>query len=88
MPDLSWYENYLKHKRLISERQSIEDDCTGLKKEIECLHKQCNSIKTKMLIALSRKTKNALQEANHKYKEMQTWQQLSLFSYIESKDLS
>ena len=86
-PDMSWFEKYLRYGRLIAEQQSTQRDCNVLHKEIESLYKQCNSIRTKILIILSRKTKKALQEVNCKYREMQVGQQLSLFDYVESEDL-
>lgn len=72
MPDISWYENSLKYEQAVSMRQSIENSCDKLQKEIKDLHKKCNSLKTKILIIFSEKNKKALQEANNKYQETQT----------------
>ena len=87
IPDISWYEDYLKYERLTVEQQNIEKNCVSMQKEIDKLYKQCNSIRTKILMTFSRKTKKALQEANYKYKEMQVGQQLQLFDCNKSEDL-
>lgn len=74
IPDMSWYEDYLKYEQALAKLQSLENSRDELRKEIKILHKKCNSTKTKILILFSRKNKKALYEANVKYKEMQLLQ--------------
>ena len=54
----SLYEDYLKNKQFIANRQIIEDDCHELQKKIKDLYKKCNSIKTKILIIFNTRNKN------------------------------
>lgn len=70
IPDMTWYEDYSKYKQIASNQQDIEISCDKLQKEINVLHKKCNSTKTKIFIIFSKKNKRALQTANNKYKEM------------------
>ena len=72
IPDLSWYKEYLNCQKL-KQRQSIEENhCRELREKIEILHKRCNSTTTKILIAFSKKNRNALNEANALYTKMQS----------------
>ena len=66
-PDMSWYENYIQYEQSKIKRQSLENDCNKLYKEIKTLHKKCNSFKTKILIIFNRKNKTSLMSANKKY---------------------
>ena len=70
IPDMSWYDIYLKIEQAEANRQNIENDCNRLLKEIEVLHKKCNSIKTKTMIIFSKKNKIALRDANNKYNKL------------------
>ena len=76
LPDLSWFEKYLDGQRLKEKQSRKESYCRDLRKEIEMLHKKCNSTTTKILIVFSKKNRNALREANKKYTEMHKESQL------------
>ena len=52
--------------------ESKENRCRDLRKEIEMLHKKCNSATTKFLIMFSKRSRSALNEANTLYIEMQS----------------
>ena len=68
IPDMSWYDDYLKYDYAKTRRQSVEEDCAKLRKEIEDLYQKCNSLKAKALIMFSKKNKETLSKANEKYK--------------------
>lgn len=70
LPDMSWYEKYLECKKLEERQKYKKSKCQNSRKEIEKLHKKCNSTTTKMLIAFSKKNRNALHEANLLYDKM------------------
>lgn len=71
LPDLSWYEEYLNCQRLKERQSRKERECQDLRKEIETLHKKCNSTINKILIVFSKRNRNALHEANALYNKMQ-----------------
>ena len=72
LPNLSWYEEYLDCQRMKERWESKENRCRDLRKEIEMLHKKCNSATTKFLIMFSKRSRSALNEANTLYIEMQS----------------
>lgn len=67
IPDLSWYDDYLKHEKAKKQQKNIEKNCDKMWEEIRNLYKKCNSIKTKIFIMFSKRDKQALQKANEKY---------------------
>lgn len=71
LPDLSWYEEYLNYQSLKERQSRNESQCQNLRKEIEILHKKCNSKATKIIIVFSKKNRNTLHEANALYNKMQ-----------------
>lgn len=79
VPNMSWYEEHLKYERAKIKQINNEKQYKNIRKEIEALHKKCNSVKTKVLIIFSNKNKKTLQETNKKYREIQNRTQLSLF---------
>lgn len=74
IPDMSWYETYLRHKQEKIKRQQLKNSLKKLPQEIDVLHIKCNSVKIKLLIVFSRKNKSALKKANKKYAEIKRGQ--------------
>lgn len=70
VPDMSWYEDYLKYEKLKAECQRIKDNCADLYKEINVLYQKCNSRKTRFLIIFSKRNKKLLSEVNKKYTKL------------------
>jgi hypothetical protein len=64
IPDLSWYDYCLELEQAQKRKQNLEASCKQLKQDIEVLHKQCNSTKTKILIVFSKRNKQLLTELN------------------------
>lgn len=72
LPDLSWYDEYMNCQKLKKTQSNKESRCQELCKEIEKLHKKCNSISTTFLIVFSKKNRITLRKANALYNEMKT----------------
>lgn len=72
LPDLSWYNKYMDCQKLKKSQSYNESRCRDLRKEIEILHKKCNSTTAKILIVFSKKNRSALHEANALYSKMQS----------------
>lgn len=68
IPDMSWYDDYLKHETIKKQQKNIENNCDKIWEEIRSSYKKCNSVKTKIFVMFSKRDKQALQEANEKYK--------------------
>ena len=70
LPDLSWYDKYLKITELKYELQSIARNAKELQAEISDLYKRCNPMKSRIFIMFGRKHEKALQEVNKKFENL------------------
>ena len=67
IPDMSWYNNYLKYKQSKYRYEKMKQSCDNMQKEVNILHKKCNSIIVKFLVFFCPQNKKELKKANIKY---------------------